>query len=282
MSERAPANAYAAQADAWPGSSAQPQAQGGAPVLDEAALDELRQLLEGLPAPLEPLDLAMLDGFLAGVLLQPTRLTPAQWMPFVADAQGRPVPLPNATARQRWDRLQALVQARWLALDASIEARQWFDPWIFELDTQAAEADGADEIDEIGEIDPLSAAVYPWVIGFAAAQESFPDLMDLDEAQITEPLALIYQHLDADDLEDADALLEEIESIEPPQDLADAVERLVRAVLLLADVSRPKRPSGGARPNPAAMGHRRPGRASGGAPSSTPGRSSTRRSGSDR
>ena len=38
---------------------------------------------------------------------------------------------------------------------------------------------------------------------------------------------------------DADDLIEEIESLEPPADLSEAVEELVRATLLLGDVSRP-------------------------------------------
>ena len=59
-------------------------------------------------------------------------------------------------------------------------------------------------------------------------------------AALTEPLALLYRHLDADDLEDADELLDEIESLEPPADLTEAVEDLVRATLLLADVGRPR------------------------------------------
>lgn len=46
-------------------------------------------------------------------------------------------------------------------------------------------------------------------------------------------------HMDPDDLEDADDLLEEIETLEPPADLAEAVESLVRSTLMLADISRP-------------------------------------------
>ena len=38
---------------------------------------------------------------------------------------------------------------------------------------------------------------------------------------------------------------EEIESLEPPADLEEAVEGLVSAVLMLADVSRPLRPGAG-------------------------------------
>jgi hypothetical protein len=48
-----------------------------------------------------------------------------------------------------------------------------------------------------------------------------------------------YRHLDPDDLEDADDLLAEIETLAPPETLAEAVEDLVRSVLLMADVSRP-------------------------------------------
>ena len=44
-----------------------------------------------------------------------------------------------------------------------------------------------------------------------------------------------------DDLEEADALLAEIEMLEPPSNLTDAVESLVRATLLLADLTRPVR-----------------------------------------
>ncbi|HET9645640.1 MAG TPA: YecA family protein, partial [Burkholderiaceae bacterium] len=62
---------------------------------------------------------------------------------------------------------------------------------------------------------------------------------------LIEPLATLYMHLDPEDLEDADELLAEIETLEPPQDLAEAVEGLVSSTLLLADVSRPLRKPGG-------------------------------------
>jgi hypothetical protein len=46
--------------------------------------------------------------------------------------------------------------------------------------------------------------------------------------------------LDPEDLEDADDLLPIIETLEPPRTLAEAVEDLVRSVLLIADVARPR------------------------------------------
>ena len=196
-----------------PGAAAPQQA------LTERDLEALESALDRVPAPLEPLDLGALDGFLCGVLLQPRRVAEAAWMPHVTDADGRPLPA-GFDARP----LQALVRRRPAELDAAIQSRQWFDPWVFELDGNDASP---------------SDAVVGWVAGFATAMECFPALMALEADKLREPLALLYRHLDPDDLEDADDLIEEIESLEPPAELAEAVEDLVKATLLLADVSRP-------------------------------------------
>ena len=232
-----------------------------APALVERELHALQDLLNRVPAPLEPLDVSMLDGYLCGVLLQPLRVPVSRWMPQVTDTDGRAPPA--------WfdaSRLRALVLRRHAELDAAIGRREWFDPWVFELsdaaatdpapDTSDEDADDADGFDE----SPAAVdAVYPWVAGFAHALECFPGLMALDAKALTEPLALMYRHLDADDLEDADELLAEIESMQPPADLAEAVEGLVRATLLFADVSRPLASASGAAPrraDPPARGRR--------------------------
>ena len=209
-------------------------------------LDELQALLDAVPAPLEPLDVSMLDGFLCGVLLQPQAVPALRWLRHITDADGRALP-PRFDAAH----LHALARRRHVELDDAIGRRQWFDPWVFELE----DADETDhvrpDIDDMTDNDglPQVDAVYPWVAGFATALELFPGLMALDARALTEPLALLYRHLDADDLEDADDLLAEIETLEPPADLSEAVEELVRATLLLADVSRPLAPQrGGAEP----------------------------------
>lgn len=214
--------------------------------LDERDIDELQALLDRVPAPLEPLDVSMVDGFLCGVLLQPQPVPTAQWLPHLTDADGRALPASfDAT------RLQALALRRHAELNEAIGQRQWFDPWVFELAS-------ADDEDDDSDMPHETDAVYPWVAGFATAQEFFPGLMRLDAKALTAPLALLYRHLDPDDLEDADELIEEIDSLEPPADLSAAVEELVRATLLLADISRP-RPQAG-RPNrpPARAPARRP------------------------
>jgi uncharacterized protein len=191
------------------------------PPLSDRDIDELQRLLDAIPAPLEPLDVSSLDGFLCGVLLQPERVPSERWLPFVTDSEGRVPPRGHDTVR-----LRALALRRHAELDAAIARRAWFDPWVFELDDEAAGA---------------GTAVYPWVAGIAAAFENFPGVMRLPAAATLEPLALLYRHLGADDLEDADELLAEIETLEPVVDLEEAVEGLVRATLLLADVTRPLR-----------------------------------------
>lgn len=187
--------------------------------LGDAEIDELQALLDAVPAPLEPLDATALDGFLCGVLLQPAAVAESHWLPLVTDLDARPLPAGHDATR-----LHALARARAAELARAIAARDWFDPWIYELD------DDAD----------ASAAVLPWVAGFAAAQNAFPALMAIDDPALPEPLALLYRHFDADDLEDAAALQTLIDEIEPPADLAEAVQDLVRSVMLIADVTQPR------------------------------------------
>ena len=181
----------------------------------------MQDLLDAVPAPLEPLDVSSLDGFLCGVLVQPETVPRERWLAAIVDHEGRPLPRGFDASR-----LQALASRRHAELDAAIAGRRWFDPWVFEL--------------EGGEEEP-SSAVLPWVAGIATAFELFPGVMRLPAEESAEPLALLYRHLDPDDLEDADALLTEIDSLEPVAELEEAVEGLVRAVLLLADLTRPLR-----------------------------------------
>lgn len=203
------------------GKPAAPAVQARKPTepLSDKELDLLQDLLDQVPAPLEPLDVSMLDGYLIGVLLQPKPVAMSDWAPHVLDSEGRKPP-PSYNGEQLFE----LIRRRHRQLNLAIVDRQWFDPWVFELEDEA---------------DP-SEVVFPWVAGFSLATELFPDLMRLDATQLLEPLAAIYMHLDPDDLEDADELLEEIETLEPPADLEEAVESLVSATLLLADVSRPQ------------------------------------------
>lgn len=197
--------------------------------LDDDDLERLGDLLDALPTPLEPLDVSALDGYLCGVLLQPRPVAAAQWQAHVADLEGRPAPVGPSL-----DELLELVGRRHAELDHAIGQRQWFDPWIFPFEDEGS----------------ATECVLPWVAGFAAAMDAFPALMAVDDPELVEPLALLYLHFDPADLEDADALAAVIETLEPPADLAEAVQDIVRAVMLMADVTRP-RPAPRTSPRPA-------------------------------
>jgi len=198
------------------GAPPRPAATISAAPLSDRDIEALQALLDAVPAPLEPLDVVSLDGFLCGVLVQPARVPESRWLAHVTDADGRALP-PGFDPRP----LQTLVRRRHAELGAAIAGRRWFDPWVFETDDP----------------DDVRGAVLPWVAGIATAFETFPAVMRLPPEETVEALALLYRHLDADDLEDADALLAEIESLEPVESLAEAVEGLVRATLLLADAA---------------------------------------------
>ena len=187
--------------------------------LSDAERERLEQLLDALPAPLEPLDICAVDGFLVGVLLQPQAVPASRWQPRIFDADGRPLPA-GLDVRPAAE----LLLRRHAELERALAARQWFDPWVFELD-EATPSEG----------------VLPWIAGFAAALDHFGALLALDDERLREPLATLYAHFDPDDLEDVADLQDLIDEIEPPENLADAVENLVRCSLLLADVSRPLR-----------------------------------------
>ena len=189
--------------------------------LSDTEIGHLDEMLAGLvtaaPEGGPPLEVSSLDGYLCGVLLQPEPVAEHDWLRLLADEPALP------------PTLLALVRQRHAFLAQAIERRLWFDPWIFEFDAPAAEA---------------RDVVLPWVTGFSLATERFPALTRLDEGELAEPLALLYRHFDTADLEgleDEPALAAALAETEPAADLAEAVEDLVRAVLLLADISRPAR-----------------------------------------
>ncbi|MEY4413245.1 MAG: hypothetical protein RIQ53_538 [Pseudomonadota bacterium] len=213
---RPPRRAPPAQGPAHAPRTARPEVAATGRVLD---LDALQALLDSLPATFDGLDVVQIDGYLCGLLLQPQPVPEARWLPPVIDLDGKQAPT-------RFDResLAATLRARLDELHQAIAGRQWFDPWIYELDEEATP----------GEM------VLPWVAGFATAVDLFPALMDEHEDALLEPLATLYRHFDPEDLEDADELLAEIETLAPPESLDEAVEDLVRSVLLMADVVHPQ------------------------------------------
>lgn len=231
--------------------------------LADADIERLQGLLDQLPQHGSAPDVTLLDGYLCGVLLQPQRIPEVDWMPAVFDLDATADPRP-ALPRPTVVEIERLARRRHAELDHAIGGRQWFDPWVFAeadgADDAGAEDSGADEAGRADEADDAGDAtdadpMLPWVAGFAAAMDRFPALMAMDDPALVEPLALLYLHLDPEDLEDADALLAVIETLEPPEDLAEAVQDAVRAVMLIADVTRPRpRPPAPHRPPAAKRG----------------------------
>ena len=196
---------------------------------DIAALDEL---LAGIDAERDPLDVAMLDGFLVGVLLQPDVVLPSAWLPLVFDGEGREAALPDLPTAQR---TIALVMRRYNELAACIVAREPFDPIVFEAvdDTGTALAGKAGIV-----------ALAPWAIGFAESLEAFPALAAAaaDDDGFASLLASILRHLPVGpDADDARAQAEFDREL-PLADLDEAIDELVATVLDIADITRPNRP----------------------------------------
>ena len=81
----------------------------------------VQRLLDQLPAPAEPLDVVMLDGFLCAVTLRERPLPPERWLPLVFDLSERTLPESPAVVGLR----RAVLQRR-DELQHAIAARRWF------------------------------------------------------------------------------------------------------------------------------------------------------------
>jgi uncharacterized protein len=184
----------------------------------DADIARLQDLLSRLPPPLDPPDISALDGFLCGVLLQPAAVPPGQWQAYACDLDGRPPPAGFDAGKPL-----AIVRQRHRELDQAIGGRRWFDPWILEPEPAGTIGD----------------ALRPWGAGFMLALERFDGLLALDRPGLREPLAMLCRHLPAEDLELDPELAALVEALEPAPTLSEAVEDLVCAVLLLADIGRP-------------------------------------------
>jgi len=132
--------------------------------LTDRDIGELDEILAAIPETHDPLDVALLDGFLVGVLLQPDLVLPSAWLPLVFDAQGGEAALPDLPTASR---ATELVMRRYNELAACIAAREPFDPIVFELENESGEVlTGREGI----------AALAAWAAGFANAFDVFASL----------------------------------------------------------------------------------------------------------
>ena len=200
--------------------------------LNDAELDELAELLNATPEPLQPLDMLMLDGYLAGVLVQPRVVPIDEWLPPVFDFEHRA--LPDDVDATWLARCKHLIERRRDALNAGISEDGFFDPVIVDVD----QLPPASEYEEVQS--PVSRALMPWAAGFQWAQECFPDLADTADDAVGAALSRIYRHLPAQADEDK-ALIAVLDRAQPLKDLDAGIEDLVNATVELWDLTAEQR-----------------------------------------
>ena len=224
--------------------------------LSDAEFAELDGLLAGIPEPLEPLDVVMLDGFLCGVIVQPRLIEPDEWLPYVFDAGGHRWGEAEPSPERR--RAQGLVLRRKAALLRSLAEFGSFDPFILEPDpapdpapetppeTAEAEVTTAPAGDEAPPgidapaADPIAEALLPWVAGFEQATHLFPGLDELDNASVDTTLARLFRFLPAEG-EAERATLEVLARERPLPTLDAAIAEVVACVAELHDLTEPLR-----------------------------------------
>ncbi|MCC7327133.1 MAG: UPF0149 family protein [Burkholderiales bacterium] len=206
--------------------------------LSDRDVELLDQILTRIPDDRNPLDVAMLDGYLVGVLLQPEVVLPSAWLPRVFDADGTEGALPDPEEARR---AGELVMRRYNELAACIAAREAFDPIVFEFeDASGAPVTGRDAL----------IALAPWAGGFVNALNTFPALSTLAEHDddVAALLFAILRHLpidpdaaqaERDELAHAQA---ELDAEAPLHDLDEAIGDLVDNILDIAEITRPNRP----------------------------------------
>ncbi len=200
--------------------------------LNDAELDELAELLNATPEPLQPLDVLMLDGYLAGVLVQPRIVSIEEWLPPVFDFERRA--LPDSTDTAWLARCKNLIERRRDALNAGISEDGFFDPVIVDVDQLPPVSEYEQEQSVV------SRALMPWSAGFQWAQECFPDLEDTADDAVGAALSRIYRHLPAQADEDK-ALIAVLDREQPLKDLDAGLEDLVNATVELWDLTAKQR-----------------------------------------
>jgi uncharacterized protein len=215
--------------------------------LSEAEFAELDTILAGIPAPLEPLDAVMLDGFLCGVIVQPTLLVADAWLPYVFDAGGHR--WGEAEPGPEQQRARALILRRHAALNRAIAEYGSFDPFILEPNDEEITEDDSDDADAkpasasngtadpAAPVDPIIDSVLPWVAGFEQAIHLLPGLAELDDPEVATTLARLFRFLPDDEQGTAALVARE----RPLESLEDAIGEVVSCVAELYELTLPLR-----------------------------------------
>jgi uncharacterized protein len=176
--------------------------------LTDAELDRLAELLAATPEPLAPLSVPALDGYLAGVLVQPRLVPIDEWLPPVLDLERRPLP---SDVKAAWlAECSALIERRHAALNAQIAEHGGFDPVLVDGESLPP----ASEYDKVQSA--AARTLEPWFGGFEWALECFAQLDESGDDEIDAALDRLYAPM----VEDKASL-----------DLDSAVDALVAATV---------------------------------------------------
>lgn len=182
-------------------------------------LIELGELLAGIPEPFEPMETDCLDGYLTGLLCLPEEPPPAEWMPYVLDAEKRDA-LPEGPETER---LRELVWRRYRSIDRDLERCRPIDPVIL-VD---------DEEDESG-----TQAAAPFALGFAEAITRFPGVRESEDKLVASALLGIMRYLPEEAAGDMAEVKKKLDEEEPVDDLEQALADIAESVAEIASVTR--------------------------------------------
>jgi len=194
--------------------------------LSDDEIHEIDMLLAAVPAPYETVDAVILDGYLAGVLVQPVEIPMEEWLGPIFGTEGAPAPgIPGWTQEQH-DRLLALITRRRDEMLRGILEEGWFDPIIPMIeDDDGKAAEGEEAMQGVG---------Y-WAAGFEWALANFPQLEDAGLAGVPDLLDSIWRHLPEQD-ETQQAMTKALNDEHPLNGLDEAIEALVFDVVDLTQI----------------------------------------------
>jgi uncharacterized protein len=215
--------------------------------LTDPEITELDDLLRAIPAPLEALDVVMLDGYVCGVIAQPQTLAPEAWLPPAFDwrlgeaaqggqgaEEGGIVLGPDTPGwhTAKHERLLTLVQRHHAVLERQLREDAWFDPLVMEPQD--------DDGKPLAGPAAIGPALAPWVAGFEQALACFPALEALRSDELPDLLDCLRRHLPPQDDDDRE-VVKALDAEHPLRNLDEAIEDLVANVVAIADIGRGER-----------------------------------------
>ncbi len=196
------------------------------PALTDTDINDIDMLLAAVPAPFETVDAVLLDGYLAGVLVQPVQLAPEQWLPPIFGTEGMPEPGIPGWSQEQHDKLIGLITRRKDEILRGILEEGWFDPIIPMMeDEDGKPLTGKDALEGLG----YGAAGFEWALA------NFPQLEEAALPGVPDLLDSIWRHLPDQD-ETQQAMTKALDEEHPLNSMDEAIEALVFDVVDLAQI----------------------------------------------